>query len=89
MEQQDYLWVIKMDSVVFSGEDGEYIDDNFEMLAIVLHQLHERGTEWEELMNLCLLCSAYCAQEDNMHPDDYMMAVRSIKVTEDGIYGDA
>ena len=78
-----------MDSVVFTGEDGDYTDDNFEMLAIVLHQLNDRGTDWEELVNICLLCSAYCAQEDGMHPDDYMTVVRSIKVTEDGIYGDA
>jgi hypothetical protein len=70
--------------------DGEPIEDTaFEMLALVLFQLSEQGQDWGELIDTCLLASAFCAQEADMHPDDYMMRVRSIKVTEDGIYGDA
>jgi len=70
--------------------DGEPIEDTaFEMIALVLHQLSELGQDWDELIDTCLLASAFCAQEADMHPDDYMMRVRSIRVTDDGIYGDA
>ena len=77
-----------MDSI--TTLDGEPVEDMaFEMLALVLFQLADGGQDWEGLIDICLLASAFCAQEANMHPDDYMMRVRSIKVTEDGIYGDA
>lgn len=77
-----------MDSI--TTLDGEPVEDMaFEMLALVLFQLADGGQDWEDLIDICLLASAFCAQEANMHPDDYMMRVRSIKVTEDGIYGDA
>ena len=70
--------------------DGEPIEDTaFEMIALVLFQLAERGQQWDDLIDTCLLASAFCAQEAEMHPDDYMVRVRSIRVTEDGIYGDA
>jgi len=77
-----------MDSI--TTLDGEPVEDMaFEMLALVLFQLADGGQNWEDLIDICLLASAFCAQEANMNPDDYMMRVRSIKVTEDGIYGDA
>lgn len=88
MELEANLWDTKMDSL--TTLDGEPIEDTaFEMIALVLFQLAERGQQWDELIDTCLLASAFCAQEAEMHPDDYMVRVRSIKVTEDGIYGDA
>jgi len=88
VELEANLWDTKMDSL--TTLDGEPIEDTaFEMIALVLFQLAERGQQWDELIDTCLLASAFCAQEAEMHPDDYMVRVRSIKVTEDGIYGDA
>ena len=75
-----------MDSLKFDGED--YVDESFELLVIVLQQLTEKGEKWEDLIDTCLLASAFCAQEAELHPDDYMTIIRSIKVTEEGIYGD-
>lgn len=75
-----------MDSLMFDGED--YVDESFELLAMVLQQMTEKGAKWEDLIDTCLLASAFCAQEAELHPDDYMTIIRSIKVTEEGIYGD-
>jgi beta-lactamase class A len=77
-----------MDSVMFDQDGLELRDGNFEMLALVLEQLNERGVDWDELIELSLLASAYAAQQGGTHPDEYMTIVRSIKVTEQGIYGD-
>ena len=74
---------------MFDQDGLELEDGNFEMLALVLEQLNERGVDWDELIELSLLASAYAAQQGGTHPDEYMMIVRSIKVTEEGIYGDA
>ena len=87
MEQEYKLWKIKMDSLKFDGVD--YQDDSFEIIAMVLQQLSEEGEPWEDLIETCLLASAFCAQEAELHPDDYMTIIRSVKVTEEGIYGDA
>lgn len=88
MELETNLWDTKMDSL--TTLDGEPVEDAaFEMLSLVLLQLVGVGHRWEDLIDTCLLASAFCAQEADMHPDDYMVRVRSIKVTEDGIYGDA
>jgi len=89
MEQQPELWESKMDSVMFDQDGLELEDGNFEILALVLEQLNERGVEWDELIELSLLASAYAAQQGGTDPDEYMKIVRSIKVTEQGYYGDA
>ena len=77
-----------MDSLMFDQDGLELRDGNFEILALVLEQLNERGVDWDELIELSLLASAYAAQQGGTHPDEYMTIVRSIKVTEEGIYGD-
>ncbi len=73
---------------MFDQDGLELRDGNFEILALVLEQLNERGVDWDELIELSLLASAYAAQQGGTHPDEYMTIVRSIKVTEEGIYGD-
>jgi hypothetical protein len=78
-----------MDSLMFDQDGLELEDGNFEMLALVLEQLNERGVDWDELIELSLLASAYAAQQGGTDPDEYMKIVRSIRVTEEGIYGDA
>lgn len=64
-------------------------DDNFMQIVAHLDEINNAGTDWDDLINLCLLASAYCAQEAEMEPDEYMSIVRSIRVTEDGVYGEA
>lgn len=47
------------------------------------------GVTWDELMVLMLLGSAICASNAGLSSDDYMGVVRSVRVTDDGIFGDA
>jgi hypothetical protein len=72
-------------------EDNFELDTNedFFQIVTILETINNAGTDWDDLINLCLLASAYCAQEAEMEPDEYMSIVRSIRVTEDGVYGEA
>ena len=63
--------------------------DDFDILVATFDGLNELGTEWGDLLNLALLASAYCGQMAEITPDEYMEIVSSIRVTEDGIYGEA
>jgi len=65
------------------------MDEDFMEIVTFLESINNAGTDWDDLINLCLLASAYCAQEAEMEPDEYMSIVRSIRVTEDGVYGEA
>lgn len=69
----------------------EYEDGDFEFDAIVstLESLNMDGVEWDDLLNLTLLASAYCGQMAEMSPDEYMEIISSIRVTPDGVYGEA
>ena len=66
-----------------------HMDEDFMEIVTLLETINNAGTDWDDLINLCLLASAYCAQEAEMEPDEYMSIVRSIRVTEDGVYGEA
>lgn len=63
--------------------------DDFDILVATLDGLNSLGTDWDDLLNLTLLASAYCGQMAEISPDEYMEIVSSIRVTEDGIYGEA
>lgn len=63
--------------------------DDFDILIATLDGLNELGTDWDDLLNLTLLASAYCGQMAEISPDEYMEIISSIRVTEDGIYGEA
>ena len=63
--------------------------DDFDILVATLDGLNGLGTDWDDLLNLTLLSSAYCGQMEEISPDEYMEIISSIRVTEDGIYGEA
>ena len=77
MEQAVKLWFSKVGGVM-----DEYIEMNGE-------ELSDSGVEWDDLLNLTLLASAYCGQMAEMSPEEYLQIISSIRVTEDGIYGEA
>jgi hypothetical protein len=47
------------------------------------------GSEWSNLLDVCLLASAYCAQQDGMTTDEYLEIISSVRVSPEGIYGEA
>lgn len=63
--------------------------EDFDIIVATLEGLNELGTDWGDLLNLTLLASAYCGQMAEISPDEYMQIVSSIRVTEDGLYGEA
>ena len=70
----------------------EYIEmggDEFEVIVALLEELSDSGVEWDDLLNLTLLASAYCGQMAEMSAEEYLQIISSIRVTEDGIYGEA
>jgi hypothetical protein len=70
----------------------EYIEmggEEFEVIVALLEELSDSGVEWDDLLNLTLLASAYCGQMAEMSPEEYLQIISSIRVTEDGIYGEA
>ena len=87
MEQAVKLWFSKVGGVM-----DEYIEMNgeeFEAIVTLLEELSDSGVEWDDLLNLTLLASAYCGQMAEMSPEEYLQIISSIRVTEDGIYGEA
>jgi hypothetical protein len=40
-------------------------------------------------LDVCLLASAYCAQQDGMTTDEYLQIISSVRVSPEGIYGEA
>ena len=71
---------------------GEYIEmcgEEFEVIVALLEELSDSGVEWDDLLSLTLLASAYCGQMAEMSPEEYLQIISSIRVTEDGIYGEA
>ena len=70
--------------------DVQFIDgDAFQSIADTLEDLIDSGNEWSNLLDVCLLASAYCAQQGGMTPDEFLEIVSSIRVTPEGIYGEA
>lgn len=69
--------------------DFEENGDDFGILIATLEELNELGTDWDDLLNLTLLASAYCGQMAEITPDEYMKIISSIRVTEDGVYGES
>jgi hypothetical protein len=70
----------------------EYIEmggEEFEVIVALLEELSDSGVEWDDLLNLTLLASAYCGQMAEMSPEEYLQIISSIRVTDDGIYGEA
>tara|TARA_R100001509_G_scaffold134539_1_gene88120 strand:- start:1527 stop:1745 length:219 start_codon:yes stop_codon:yes gene_type:complete len=70
----------------------EYIEmggEEFEAIVTLLEELSDSGVEWDDLLNLTLLASAYCGQMAEMSPEEYLQIISSIRVTDDGIYGEA
>jgi len=88
MEPTNKLWQIGLGCVVAYIEFEDDTDD-FDILVATLEGLNELGTDWDDLLNLTLLASAYCGQMAEISPDEYMEIISSIRVTEDGIYGEA
>jgi hypothetical protein len=72
------------------NEGFEFIDgDDFQAVADTLEDLVDSGSEWSNLLDICLLASAYCAQQDGMTTDEFLEIVSSIRVSPEGIYGEA
>ena len=88
MEQVNKLRESELGSLMAYIEFEEDTDD-FDILVATLDGLNGLGTDWDDLLNLTLLASAYCGQMAEISPDEYMEIVSSIRVTEDGIYGEA
>ena len=87
MEQAAKLWFSKVGGVM-----DAYIEmggEEFEAIVTLLEELSDSGVEWDDLLNLTLLASAYCGQMAEMSPEEYLQIISSIRVTEDGIYGEA
>jgi len=72
------------------NEGFEFIDgDDFQAVADTLEDLVDSGSEWSNLLDICLLASAYCAQQDGMTTDEYLEIISSVRVSPEGIYGEA
>ena len=88
MESSIELQQIELGGIMAYIEFEEDTDD-FDILVATLDGLNGLGTDWDDLLNLTLLASAYCGQMAEISPDEYMEIISSIRVTEDGIYGEA
>ena len=88
MEQVNKLRESELGRLMAYIEFEEDTDD-FDILVATLDGLNGLGTDWDDLLNLTLLASAYCGQMAEISPDEYMEIISSIRVTEDGIYGEA
>jgi hypothetical protein len=64
-------------------------DPAFDGMNEFLADQIDGGVTWDDLMVLMLLGSAICASNAGLSPDDYMGVVRSVRVTDDGVFGDA
>ena len=73
------------EEIEFNGYDSE----DFILLVAMLETIQENGTSWSDTMYLCFLGAAICANNADMTADDFMIALRGIKVTPEGVYGEA
>lgn len=73
------------DEIEFDGYDSE----DFIIMVAMLETISDRGSSWRDTMYLCLLGAAICANNADMSADDFMVALRGIKVTPEGVYGEA
>ena len=74
-----------LEEMSFEGYEAE---DVFCLMEL-LKTLETMGSGWRDSMYICLLGAAICANRADMSPDEFMMALRSIKVTDDGVFGEA
>lgn len=88
MESSAELRQSKLGGVMAYIEFEEGSED-FDIIVATLDGLNQLGTDWDDLLNLTLLASAYCGQMAEISPDEYMEIISSIRVTEDGLYGEA
>lgn len=88
MESSAKLWQVELGGVMAYIEFEDDSED-FDIIVATLDGLNQLGTEWDDLLNLTLLASAYCGQMAEISPDEYMEIISSIRVTEDGLYGEA
>jgi len=68
--------------------EGYEMEDIFQLMEL-LKSLQGMGSSWRDTMYICLLGAAISANKAGMSPDEFMIALRSIKVTEDGMFGEA
>lgn len=73
------------DEIEFDGYESE----DFILLVAMLETIQENGTSWEQTMYLCFLGAAICAQNAEMSADDFLVAIRGIRITPEGVYGEA
>ena len=66
----------------------EFDSEDFLVLVSMLEIIHENGNDWESIMNLCFLGAAISAHNADMTADEFMTALRGVRVTEEGQYGD-
>ena len=74
-----------VEEMSFEGYESEDVLRLMELLK----SLEGMGCDWKEAMYICLLGAAISANRANMSPDEFMVALRSIQVTDDGVCGEA
>ena len=62
---------------------------DFAAITARLEELNVDGSDWEDLMHVCFLAAAYCASEAELDANQFMYVVKSIRVTDEGVYGEA
>lgn len=67
---------------------GEENLEELQQLIVLLMELENSGSNFEDLMYTCLMAAGYCAAEADIDPNEFMEIVRSIRMTDHGIYGD-
>lgn len=67
----------------------EFDSEDFLVLLATLEMLHDNDNDWEHIMNLCFLGAAISAHNGGMTADEFMIALRGVRVTEEGYSGDA
>jgi hypothetical protein len=67
---------------------GEENLDDLKQIIMLMMELENSGSNFEDLMYTCLMAAGYCASEAGIDADEFMEIVRSIRMTDDGVHGD-
>ena len=67
---------------------GEENLDDLKQIIMLMMELENSGSNFEDLMYTCLMAAGFCAAEAGIDADEFMEIVRSIRMTDDGIHGD-
>ena len=78
-----------LDDIVSRLSYDGYTKEDVNNLMSLLDTLDAMGSSWNEILFICLLGAAISANRAGMTPDEFMVALRQIKVTDEGIYGEA